>query len=803
MLHWLGKFAAKRPLIVFAFWVLALAGAATATFSGFGHGNLFDRLSSSMPGDPSSESARAHDLMSKNGGGQSLILRIDGDWSNAPSTFTDKLNSLLEGLPDEVTVVNPLVPPQEYLDAVTEEVEKQVTEAVTEEITEEITANVTSQFPAGTPQSYIDSAVKTALEANLQTQIDLALPEALSKANKDALDDAKKNYLNNIPELKDLTVADSAIIVVNSDRDFTEDELVKFGKDVENLSAPSLETSWSSDSLIQKQLSEQSSKDLESGEIISLPVALLVMLVIFGGFIAASMPLIGAGASIVSGLATLWAFSFFMDIDTTVMSIVTVIGLGVSIDYGLLFMSRYREFLRIDAPETKEEIYEVLGKTVNSAGRTILFSAATIAIAVAGLLAIPIPFMWSVAVSAASVVLLASFAVVTLLPAILSLFGLKLTRPSVLTKIPGFSALARNLGDVAPEEGLFSKTVRLIKKAPAIWLIASTLLLVVFGSSIATINVASSGTPYLANEVGAYGFYQKLQRDTPTFEQPSATIVLNSSEEFAEWESELEAMNVDYNHQEDSSTISVFEKNPLDLRELRDSDGLPGLITGPLAEDFDFNQALLQGLPWTVTIIVVATFVLLFLLSGSIFVPVNAILFSTLSLGASIGVLTWGFEGSGLSGILGFQEGSITGMSPIILVLSVVFGFGLAMDYSVFLIARMKEDRDRLLHEAEGASLTRKERRKLAQKAVSSGLQSTGRVITSAGLIIVLVFLGFAAGEMLMIKQIGVALAVAVTVDMILVRVVAVPAVMLLMGDAAWWAPQWMKKIQTRFGISH
>lgn len=802
MLHWLGKFSAKRPLVMFAFWFIALGAAAVATFSGFGHGALFDRLSSAMPEDPNSESAIANEWLAESDGGQTLIFRIDGDWRSQHQEIQDALEEHFEVIPVDYEITSPLVPPAEYLEAIREAVPIEVEKAVRDGVTNAITEAVKSQLPAGTPETMVNTAVDSALATQLEDQVKTVLPEAVETALREALAEAEVNYLDDIPALRDLTTETSAIVVVSTSEELQENTL----KALDNASTfedkLNVAVTWSTASLIADQLSEQSAQDLKTGELISLPIALLVMLIIFGGFIAGSMPLIGGGAAIISGLATLWAFSFFMDIDTTVLSIITVIGLGVSIDYGLLFISRYREFLRSEQPKNKDQLAEVMGKTVNSAGRTIIFSSATIAIAVGGLLAIPIPFMWSVAVSAASVVLLASLAVVTLLPAILASVGLRITKPSLISKLPGFGRITQALGDVAPETGLFTKTTALIRKAPTLWLLASILVLVFFGSSIMSLKVASSGTPYLATEKGAYGFFQSLERDIPTFKQPTAKLVFEDADDFAKWETVLENHGESYTHADDSKVVTFEEANPLDIREIRDAENLPGLVTGVEAQDHDFNQALLAGLPWAVLIIGVATFLLLFLLTGSLFVPLKAIFFSTLSLGASIGVLTWGFEGSGLAGIFGFEPGSITAMSPIILVLAVVFGFGLAMDYSVFLMSRMKEDRDRLMAQA-GSNLTRKERNEIARQAVSTGLQATGRVITFAGLIIMLVFLGFTFGDMFMIKQIGVALAAAILVDMLLVRVVAVPATMLLMGDAAWWAPKWLKKIQSIFEIKH
>ena len=785
MLRKLGLFAAQKPLVVLVGWLLILTVGGLAAFQGFGAGTLFERMSTSIPGDPTSESARAADKIAELGEGENVILRIDGAWESHKDDLQTALDNSLSDQ-KAITAVSPLVAPQEYRDAVVAETEKR--------LREEITASVTAATPVGTPQAYVDSAVQTAY--------DEALPKALESAEETIAD----TYLKEIPELADLTLDNSAVVILNSEEEFTKADYSLVDEAADALTAvdSELKVSWSYADAVADQLSHQSSEDLKKGELISLPIALIVMLVIFGGFLAASMPLVATGASIVAGLATLWGLSFVLELDTTIMSVVTVIGMGVSVDYGLLFISRYRELLRDHEVTEKKELQETLARTVDSSGRTIIFSALTIAIAMAGLLAFPIPFMKGISIATSVVVLLAAFAVITLLPAILSLLGFKLTRKSPLTKLPGFGFLVSKLGDATPADGFFSKIVSLIKKAPVIWLVASIAILLGLGSSITTLVVAGSGTPYLANEKGAYGFFQELE-EVPAFAPTTATLVLDSPDDFDEWSTALAAQGIDYTHEEDSSIVKFSTEDPLELREMRNEESLPGLVTGVTAEDYDFNQALLSGLPAAILTVFLATFLLLFLLTGSLFMPLKAIFFSALSLGASVGVLTWGFEGGGLGPILGFEGGTITGLSPIILVLAVVLGFGLAMDYEVFLISRIKEDRDKLIAtaEANGEVITKAQLNEFAMKAVSSGLQSTGRVISSAGLIIVLVFLGFTFGELFMIKQIGVALAAAVLVDMILVRTIAVPATLLLMKDAAWWAPKPLQKLQKRFAIKH
>jgi len=209
-------------------------------------------------------------------------------------------------------------------------------------------------------------------------------------------------------------------------------------------------------------------------------------------------------------------------------------------------------------------------------------------------------------------------------------------------------------------------------------------------------------------------------------------------------------------------------------------------VTGQTAALVDFTAALAAQAPAAIAVVVLATFVLLFLLTGSILVPIKALLINIVSLGASLGVLVWVFQDGHGESLLGFK--STGGIETIIPILVVALGFGLAMDYEVFLLSRIKEFRDQ--------GMTNNE-------AVVAGLQRSGRIITSAALIVVLVFSGFVAGELLVIKQTGVALAVAVTVDATLVRCLLVPATMTLLGEWNWWAPAPLRRLHNRLGLRH
>ena len=210
-------------------------------------------------------------------------------------------------------------------------------------------------------------------------------------------------------------------------------------------------------------------------------------------------------------------------------------------------------------------------------------------------------------------------------------------------------------------------------------------------------------------------------------------------------------------------------------------------MTGSDARTVDFSNSLLESAPWAALIIALGTIVLLFLMTGSLVIPLKALIASALSLGASIGVLVWGFQHGTFAGIMGFDPADVHGVDVLVLLLTFAFGFGLAMDYEMFILSRIKEQVDAGVSDRE---------------AIARGLQRSGRIITSAALIIIVVFAGFATGDLMVIKQLGVALAVAVLLDATLVRCLLVPAFMTWQQRIMWWAPRWMKRLHARIGLA-
>ena len=567
--------------------------------------------------------------------------------------------------------------------------------------------------------------------------------------------------------------------------------------------------------------SEQVERDLRTGEAVALPISLAVMVVVFGGFLAAGIPLLGALVSIAGGLGALLGFSYLTDVDASIVNVVTVLGLGLCIDYGLLVVSRYREELRVVAAlldadpgasgrgaaatvTAREQRAAALVRTLSTAGRTVIFSAVTIGISLCGLLVFSADILRSMGLAAASVVLVALLVALTLVPALLAIGGARLTRPGAATRVPGLRVLARSLGDVAPEEGAFSALARRVQRHPWLVIAAVVAVLGVAATPVLGITLRSDDVELLPADNPSRVFFTDLEDRFPAASAPTVTVVADAApDQVADHLAGLDladaaveppvevgdlvtvAVRADPAGGEDDAAVEPQEERAL-LAALRaEPPPFPAWTTGPAAATQDFLDDLTRRAPLAVGLVVVATFVLLFLMTGSVLVPVKALLANLLSLGACLGVITWIFQDGHLEGLLGFT--SAGGVESFVAPLALAFGFGLAMDYEVFLLARILDAR------SAGAS---------TDLAVVQGLQRSGRIITSAALIVVIVFAGFVTGGLLAIKQVGLALAVAVAIDATLVRMLLVPATMTVLGEHNWWAPRALRRLHDRFGIS-
>jgi len=556
-----------------------------------------------------------------------------------------------------------------------------------------------------------------------------------------------------------------------------------------------------------EEIIDQVEADLQTGEVVALPVSAAIMVVVFGGFLAAGLPLAGALASIAGGLAGLLGWSYLIDLDPSVINVVTGLGLGLCIDYGLLLVSRYREEARRligDGPPvlTPDERELALRRTLRSAGRTVTFSGVTVAVALVGLLCFRTPLLQAVGAAGITVIVIALLVALVLVPALIMLTGDRVIRPGVLHRVPGLGALLRRLGDTAPEEGVFSRLARVVQRAPALTALGVLAVLVVIALPALRLDLVSSTSGLLPPQSEQRQLFERMDEGFQYASLPPLLVVVEQPpERVGGLVEELRALpGVTYVDQpigqrHGGAQVSVIgvrvpygDSSPgmaLMVDRLRSVDpGYPTWVSGQPAITVDYQADIRENAPIAVGVVVLATFVLLFLMTGSVLVPVKALLMNVVSLGACLGVLVWVFQDGWLEGFAGLR--SAGGVETFIVPIVLAFGFGLAMDYEVFLLARI----------AEARRLGRSN-----DEAVVFGLQRSGRIITSAALILVVVFVGLLAGQLLLVKEMGVALIVAVTIDVTLVRLLLVPATMTLLGEWNWWAPPPLRRLHERLGL--
>ena len=534
------------------------------------------------------------------------------------------------------------------------------------------------------------------------------------------------------------------------------------------------------DLLLNEEINEAVEQDLQRGELISLPVALVVLVVVFGGVLAAGLPLVGAVSTIAGALLVLLGASYLLDLSPDVVSVVTVLGLGLAIDYGLLIVSRFREERTAGL-----DVHPAVVRTCETAGRTVAFSGVTVAVSLSALLVLEDPTFRAMGAAGISVVLVAVAAALTLTPALLAVLGGRLKVPAARVQ----------------DDGAFARLARRVQRRPLLVAASTAALLVAFALPFLGVRFVDGGpeliprsfeTRQVADTLSARFAGQEAEPVEVITVLPVDDPALQAWVERVEQRPEVLSVTPEAG----DGGLTVVDVVPsgadqddaaLDLvRALReDRPSKDALVTGSAAFLVDLNASLAERLPWALLLIAVATFVLLFLMTGSVLVPAKALVMNVLSLGASFGALVLVFQEGWLAGPLGVEPAA--GLQTWVPVLVFVFAFGLSMDYEVFLLSRIKELVD------EGYD---------NDTAVALGLQRSGRIITCAALLLIIVFAGFAAGQMAAITQLGLAMAVAIAVDATLVRCLLVPATMTLLGRANWWAPAPLRRLHDHIGLS-
>ncbi len=536
------------------------------------------------------------------------------------------------------------------------------------------------------------------------------------------------------------------------------------------------------------EVNDQTKTDLTKAELIAFPLLALLLLIVFRGVIAAAIPLLIGVVSIVGTLFVLRLMSEFVDTSVFALNIATGLSLGLAVDYALLMVSRYREEIAINGATR-----EAHRKTVLTSGRTALFSGFTVGAAMAALVILPQRFLYSIAVAGASVGVLSAVLAILVVPSMLALLGTRIDAlsirrgPAISDESGGWYRLARGVMRRPVAVALASSALLLAAAAPLLW----TTLTGPSAQAVPPGKPSYEANSYLdahysrgineavtvtidgrTDRAGMAGFRRRIlaiegvKRGTP-FSRASSQVA------YANFALAGPALST-------ASQASVGT-----IRDLAPPAATTALVSGNTAGFIDQKQSLVEHLPLLVTIICATTLILLFLLTGSVILPLKTLLMNAMTLGATLGILVLAFQDGWLDGLFDYTGPSAVEVTSLVFLFAVIFG--LATDYAVLVMARIKEQHDL---------------GKSNEEAVAIGIARTGRVITAAALMIAVVFLAFGVSSVFFMKEIALGMAVGVMLDATVVRALLVPSLMRLLGEWNWWAPKPLRRIYLRLGIS-
>jgi RND superfamily putative drug exporter len=556
------------------------------------------------------------------------------------------------------------------------------------------------------------------------------------------------------------------------------------------------------------EMSTTIEQDLAKAEAVAVPITLLLLVFIFGGLVAASLPLLVGAVAVFGAFLSLYLLAQVTDVSVFSINLTTAMGLGLAIDYSLFVVSRFREELR-----KGKSVEAAVVRTVETAGRTVAFSGLTVAVSLSALLVFPLYFLRSFAYAGIAVVLVAGTASVVSLPALLAVLGHRVDRFKVIHRAP-------------PEEGtgFWHRIAVGVMKRPVGIAAAVIVLLLFLGAPFLNVSFGTPDDRSLPKDAKSRQVSEQLRADFDSNESEAFSVVLDGDVTDAQvdaYAAKVSALpdvaRVDAGtgnyiggkqvlgpnastarfvgsaEEGDGQWLSVVPKvesmskaGEALVKDVRRIDaGVPTLVGGQAAGLVDSKASIFAKLPLAGLIIAVSTFVLLFLLFGSVLVPVKAVVLNLLSLTATFGAMVWVFQQGHGSGFLDFTAtGTLDTTTPILMF---CVAFGLSMDYEVFLLSRIKEEHDRT-----GDNTA----------SVAMGLERTGRIVTAAAALLAVTFLAMSTSGITFIKLFGLGLALAVVMDATIVRATLVPAFMRLAGEANWWAPGPLRRLHQRIGIA-
>ncbi|MBF6137096.1 MMPL family transporter [Nocardia otitidiscaviarum] len=538
-------------------------------------------------------------------------------------------------------------------------------------------------------------------------------------------------------------------------------------------------------------LNDTIASDVKRMELLALPAVAVLLFFIFGGIVAASLPLIIGGLTILASNGIIMGLTKFTEVNSFVSAVVSMIGLGLAIDYGLFIVSRFREELA-EGYDTKAAVR----RSVMTAGRTVTSSATMIIAASAGMLLFPQGFLKSVAYGTIAAVLLAMVSALTVLPAMLSILG---PRVDML----GLKWIRKTKTADEVENSFWGRMTAWVMKHPLKVAIPLTIVLLLLIIPVKNLQFGGISETYLPPDNPTRLAQEHFDEIFPLRKSDPVQLIIvtDNSRNIGQILAEAnQAPGLVKNSQfgipakppngsnvwvsEATVTDSAHPEDTVDyLRSMPVPEGAEVMVTGQPVMMMDSINSLLDLMPLMIALVLLVTTILMFLTFGSLVLPLKAALMSALGLGSTLGILTWIFIDGHGAGLLNFTPQPI--MSPV-LVLIIAIIYGLSVDYEVFLLSRMVEAR------TQGASTT---------ESVRVGTAQTGRIITAAALILLVVTGAFAFSELVMMQYIAYGMVAALFIDATVLRMLLVPATMKLLGDDCWWAPAWMKKIQEKVGL--
>ena len=526
------------------------------------------------------------------------------------------------------------------------------------------------------------------------------------------------------------------------------------------------------------------SEDLKLSESISIPLTFILLIFVFGGLVASAMPLLVGVSAILASFLVIYLLTFVTGVSIFALNLITGLGLGLGIDYALLIVNRFREELHAG-----RSVDESIKRTVNTAGKTVFYSGLTIVITLAALVLFPQMFLKSFGYAGVTVVILAVLGALVALPALLAILGNRIDK-----------LVVRKSSITPKEDGRWAQTARFVMRRPVAVVMLSLIVLTVLAAPVKNIVFSQVDSQVLPASNPAANASRIISERFPGQEgNPIEIIVPNGATmgtQINQYTNEIAQVpgivrigdsQVSGNDVRVTAIHSMGPRTPAAevlIKELRKIRAPEGTLIGGVAADYaDTQIGIAKTMPWALLWIAIGVLILLFVFTGSIILPIKAIILNILSLGATLGVITWIFVDGHLKWLVG--DFTVTGsVDTGSIILVAVVAFGLSMDYEVFLLSRIKEE-----HDAGRSNV----------ESVATGLQRSARIITAAAGLLAIVFASFMLSGVTSIKMLGFGVAFAILLDASLVRALLVPALMRLFGERNWWAPKAMK----RFTINH